>query len=109
MRRRRHCLDNAPAGSPSEDACRKDIHGHRYPERLRSADLHYPAEPRLGVLRRVRQAEKIVVIPTIVFAAGSLMAQEILNNLLCKPQLAGRILVVGMAGFYLEHVPVKPA
>ena len=49
------------------------------------------------------------VVPTIVFAMGSFMAQEILACLSDEPQLAGEILAVGMSGFFLERVPVSPA
>ena len=48
------------------------------------------------------------VVPTVVFAAGSFMAQEILAGLAGGPRLAGEILVVGMSGFFLERVPVSP-
>lgn len=48
------------------------------------------------------------VVPTIVFAMGSFMAQEILACLSDEP-LAGEILAVGMSGFFLERVPVSPA
>ncbi len=56
-----------------------------------------------------KAARTIPVTSTIVFAVGSLMAQEVLNNLRGKPQLAGELLVVGMSGFFLERIAVKPA
>lgn len=55
-------------------------------------------------------AEKTTPVTSmIVFVVGSLMAQEIINNLKGEPQLAGELLVVGMSGFFLERVPVNPA
>lgn len=108
------CLDNFPSRFALEDALPEKIFMVTGALRGDYGQLTSIIPGRTVRLRELfagfGKAEKIVpVIPTIVFAAGSLMAQEILNNLLCKPQLAGRILVVGMAGFYLEHVPVKPA
>jgi adenylyltransferase/sulfurtransferase len=47
----------------------------------------------------------IPVTPPIVFAVGSFMAQEILDNLRGKPQLAGEILAVGMSCIFTDRVP----
>jgi len=49
------------------------------------------------------------VTPSIVFCIGSLMAQEVLKNLLGEPELAGQLLIAGMSGLYFERVPLKPA
>ncbi len=46
------------------------------------------------------------VTPPIVFAVGSFMAQEILDNLGGTPQLAGVILAIGMSCLFTERVPI---
>jgi len=56
-----------------------------------------------------RTAKTVPVTPAIVFCIGSLMAQEILKNLLGEPELAGQLLVAGMSGLFFERVPLKPA
>ena len=56
-----------------------------------------------------RNPKTTPVTPSIVFCIGSLMAQEVLKNLLGEPELAGQLLIAGMSGLYFERVPLKPA
>ncbi len=56
-----------------------------------------------------RTDKTVPVTPSIVFCIGSLMAQEILKNLLGEPELAGQLLVAGMSGLFFERVNLKPA
>ncbi len=59
---------------------------------------------------RPGNTEKVVpVVPPVVFALGSFMAQEILDNLGGNPQLAGEILAVGMSCFFTERIPIGPS
>ncbi len=51
----------------------------------------------------------VPVVPPIVFAVGSFMAQEILDSLGGNPQLAGVILAVGMSCLFTERVPIGPS
>ena len=56
-----------------------------------------------------RTDKTVPVTPSIVFCIGSLMAQEILKNLLGEPELAGQLLVAGMSGLFFERINLKPA
>ena len=49
----------------------------------------------------------VPIIPQTVTAVGSLMAQEIINNLFGKPQLMNKILILELADFSMFKVEIK--
>jgi molybdopterin-synthase adenylyltransferase len=57
------------------------------------------------------QAEAVAPIPvsaSIVFCVGSLMAQEVLNNLWQTPELVNQLLVVELADFSFSKIQLAP-
>lgn len=58
---------------------------------------------------RAREPKTTVpVIPAIVFCIGSLMAQEILKNLLGEPMLMNELQIVGLSGPVFSMVSLNP-
>ena len=49
----------------------------------------------------------VPIVPQNVFAIGSLMAQEIINNLFYKPQLLNKMLILELADFSMFKVELK--
>jgi len=49
----------------------------------------------------------VPIIPQTVMAIGSLMAQEIINNLFGKPQLLNKMLILELSDFSMFKVEIK--
>ncbi len=50
---------------------------------------------------------KVPIVPQTVLAIGSLMAQEIINNIFDKPQLINKMLILELADFSMFRVEIK--
>lgn len=107
------CLDNFPSRFALEESLTKDMFMVSGAILRDYGQVTTVVPGRTVSLRELYGGFKHVpktvpVIAPIVFCLGSLMAQEILNNIWGEPQLQNTILVAGLAGFCFDLVPLTP-
>jgi len=103
------CFDNYLSRFILEEALRKDqflVHGGVNKDYGQITTIKSSSGNSLkDIYSNLEDDNQIIgVLPQTVIAIGSLMTQEIINNILGKPELAGIILILELKAFTLSRI-----
>ena len=106
------CLDNFESRFALERLLRKDqflVHGGVESDFGQITTIIPEKTQRLkDIYPNMKNRDSIIpVIPTTVLTIGSLMAQEILNNILGEPKLVNEMLIIELADFSFSKVILR--
>ncbi len=105
------CLDNFKSRFELEEKLKQGqalIHGGIQNDFGQLTTIIKGETPSLeNIYANIKEEETIPVSTPIVFAVASLMAQEVINNILGSPQLIGNLLIVELNDFTFTKIKLK--